>query len=204
MSSTVKPTGSYKYFFYTVEQREITPPPYIHIPKDQLPIYLRLWKVIASRSWVQDPENYDDSKLKEVVSCVFWIKPSRERSRLTRSIYKRLSSINVPENEHVAIAEKIITKVKEGVLGVLIDVPMGNVTILDIVIPNSLELEAIIKQTPSCVICTELFEEHQQIIRLACPHHYHNNCFVRWLDVNDTCPLCRCPMPVKEVVEESL
>ncbi|PRQ43257.1 putative transcription factor C2H2 family [Rosa chinensis] len=110
--------------------------------------------------------------------------------------------MNVPEDEQPAIALKKIWSVKEAVPRVSIDVAMVYVTVLETVRPNSLELEAIIKQTPSCVICMELFIDHQRIIRLACSHYYHKHCFVRWLEINNTCPLCRCPMPIEEDVEE--
>lgn len=75
---------------------------------------------------------------------------------------------------------------------------------------DSLELEAVITQTPSCAICLDrldhLDDDDQQpmrVTRLPCSHSYHEDCIVHWLEINHVCPLCRCPMPTAQVEEPS-
>nr|XP_011470485.1 PREDICTED: RING-H2 finger protein ATL64-like [Fragaria vesca subsp. vesca] len=62
--------------------------------------------------------------------------------------------------------------------------------------------EASIKHTPTCAICLEDFEEGpgRKLVKLPCAHHYHSDCIVKSLKINQTCPLCRYPMPQETVV----
>ena len=43
-----------------------------------------------------------------------------------------------------------------------------------------------------CVICLEPFVSQARGIR--CGHVFHEACISAWLDVNETCPTCRCPI----------
>lgn len=40
-----------------------------------------------------------------------------------------------------------------------------------------------------CVICLE--EHNNDIILFKCGHYYHKNCITNWLDINNTCPICK-------------
>lgn len=42
-----------------------------------------------------------------------------------------------------------------------------------------------------CTVCLELFGEGESIKVLPCGHGYHPKCIGQWVDVSDTCPLCR-------------
>jgi hypothetical protein len=41
-----------------------------------------------------------------------------------------------------------------------------------------------------CCICTESFQNSNQII-LSCSHHFHMKCIFEWFGTNKSCPLCR-------------
>lgn len=41
-----------------------------------------------------------------------------------------------------------------------------------------------------CTICLEKLNE-QTIIKLSCLHKYHKNCYHKWINIKDNCPLCR-------------
>ncbi|CAF0810586.1 unnamed protein product [Didymodactylos carnosus] len=43
----------------------------------------------------------------------------------------------------------------------------------------------------ACVICMCPFKNRQCIRQLPCGHEYHSKCIQKWLDMNNTCPLCR-------------
>lgn len=43
----------------------------------------------------------------------------------------------------------------------------------------------------SCSVCLCVFEEGDELRRLACGHSYHASCLDRWLVTNATCPRCR-------------
>jgi len=47
------------------------------------------------------------------------------------------------------------------------------------------------KPAPECCICTETFNEVQEIKRTQCQHYFHEECLGKWLKVSTSCPLCR-------------
>jgi len=48
---------------------------------------------------------------------------------------------------------------------------------------------------PTCAICMQTFAEtpDEQARTLECGHRYHAGCFLRWIGVRPTCPLCTRP-----------
>ena len=43
----------------------------------------------------------------------------------------------------------------------------------------------------TCPICLEEMAQVEEMIKLNCPHLFHRNCVIRWLEDMDTCPVCR-------------
>ena len=50
--------------------------------------------------------------------------------------------------------------------------------------PNKLEF-------PECSICLMEVNEGQDTILLPCGHMFHEGCVTKWLEIHNTCPLCR-------------
>ena len=53
----------------------------------------------------------------------------------------------------------------------------------------------------TCAICLDEFkddttEDGKLIFELDCKHLFHKDCIVRWVLKNQSCPLCRCELPV--------
>ncbi|MCL7036958.1 hypothetical protein MKW94_021690 [Papaver nudicaule] len=44
-----------------------------------------------------------------------------------------------------------------------------------------------------CTICTESLDCHE-VIRCPCSHTSHSGCLMKWLLVNNSCPVCRRPV----------
>ena len=42
-----------------------------------------------------------------------------------------------------------------------------------------------------CVICNEEYKVGEMIATMECKHSYHEDCIMKWLPQNDTCPICR-------------
>ncbi|XP_059653979.1 probable E3 ubiquitin-protein ligase XERICO [Cornus florida] len=46
-----------------------------------------------------------------------------------------------------------------------------------------------------CIICLEKFEVGSEVTCMPCSHIYHEDCLVHWLELNNSCPVCRFKMP---------
>ena len=58
--------------------------------------------------------------------------------------------------------------------------------------PNKLEF-------PECSICLMEVNEGQDTILLPCGHMFHDKCVTKWLEIHNTCPLCRFELPTDNV-----
>ncbi|KAI9206110.1 uncharacterized protein BJ171DRAFT_498745 [Polychytrium aggregatum] len=50
----------------------------------------------------------------------------------------------------------------------------------------------------SCSVCVEPFNDTETTNRLPCRHHFHNGCIVPWLQLHNTCPICRREFPTDD------
>jgi hypothetical protein len=57
--------------------------------------------------------------------------------------------------------------------------------------PNKLEY-------PTCSICLMDVSEGQNTILLPCGHMFHSECATKWLEIHNTCPLCRFELPTDD------
>ncbi|XP_050231538.1 uncharacterized protein LOC126680458 isoform X2 [Mercurialis annua] len=48
-----------------------------------------------------------------------------------------------------------------------------------------------------CSVCLEGIEVSEPAIRMPCLHCYHQDCIVKWLCQNHSCPLCRYELPAE-------
>ncbi|KNA05021.1 hypothetical protein SOVF_194290 [Spinacia oleracea] len=50
----------------------------------------------------------------------------------------------------------------------------------------------------ACPICKQDFLLNQEIQKLECNHFYHSHCIMSWLQINNTCPVCRYRLPIHQ------
>ena len=58
-------------------------------------------------------------------------------------------------------------------------------------IPKTTTTQEQTDQGLQCSICMEDFKLNESARLLRCDHFYHNDCIIPWLELHDTCPLCR-------------
>ena len=51
---------------------------------------------------------------------------------------------------------------------------------------------------PTCSICLMDINEGQKTILLPCGHMFHDECITKWLNIHNTCPLCRFELPTDD------
>lgn len=49
-----------------------------------------------------------------------------------------------------------------------------------------------------CAVCKDGIQAEEQVKRLPCLHHYHEDCILPWLGIRNTCPLCRFELPTDD------
>lgn len=47
-----------------------------------------------------------------------------------------------------------------------------------------------------CPICKENLMDGDSAVEISCGHVYHTYCLSRWLDVDQSCPMCRTTVPI--------
>ncbi|KAL4309213.1 hypothetical protein GQ457_01G001300 [Hibiscus cannabinus] len=49
-----------------------------------------------------------------------------------------------------------------------------------------------------CAICMDEFEEGTQVMQMPCKHLYHKDCLFPWLELHNSCPVCRHELPTDD------
>lgn len=57
-------------------------------------------------------------------------------------------------------------------------------------------------EPPTCTICVEFIPQGKKGMFMPCGHIYHPACLKPWLEVNNTCPVCRYEIPKQSDVED--
>ncbi len=43
----------------------------------------------------------------------------------------------------------------------------------------------------TCAVCYEILDHMETVLRLPCYHMFHETCLLPWLEMDNTCPMCR-------------
>lgn len=50
----------------------------------------------------------------------------------------------------------------------------------------------------ACAVCKDEILLRERVTRLPCSHYYHCDCVVAWLNIRNTCPVCRYELPTDD------
>ena len=54
------------------------------------------------------------------------------------------------------------------------------------------------KESPSCSVCIAEIALGQETVLIPCGHMFHDSCINKWLDMHNTCPVCRYELPTED------
>ena len=50
----------------------------------------------------------------------------------------------------------------------------------------------------ACAVCKDKFSMEEKVRKLPCAHYYHDDCILPWLNIRNTCPVCRYELPTDD------
>ncbi|PWA00581.1 hypothetical protein BB558_003383 [Smittium angustum] len=65
-------------------------------------------------------------------------------------------------------------------------------------LPRRIIDEESLKTNKECGICMEEYIINDKVVSLSCNHEFHEDCILKWLRVNGTCPICRITIQTPE------
>ncbi|KAF8398693.1 hypothetical protein HHK36_014550 [Tetracentron sinense] len=66
-------------------------------------------------------------------------------------------------------------------------------------LPNiKVTAELLASDSSQCAVCKDTFELDAEVKQMPCKHIYHPDCILPWLDLHNSCPVCRYELPTDD------
>ncbi|KAI9084988.1 hypothetical protein K1719_032980 [Acacia pycnantha] len=63
--------------------------------------------------------------------------------------------------------------------------------------------ELLSSEMNQCAVCQDEFEKGTQVKQMPCKHVYHDDCLLPWLELHNSCPVCRYELPTDDPDHEN-
>ncbi|XP_057423640.1 E3 ubiquitin-protein ligase RING1-like [Lotus japonicus] len=63
--------------------------------------------------------------------------------------------------------------------------------------------ELLSSELNQCAVCQDEFEKGTQVKQMPCKHVYHDECLLPWLQLHNSCPVCRYELPTDDADYEN-
>lgn len=119
--------------------------------------------------------------------------PQQQQAGSLSGIFQQLLGVNVTQNE-------LFTSPFENLLNNLFESahwsgpPPTSKSVLESM-PKRMTTEADADQ--ECAVCKEVFQQ-EEVVELPCKHIFHKDCVFHWLEMRNSCPVCRYEFPTDD------